>query len=109
MKAEHFYNFAKEAMEKNGYVVLQREEIEEIRKSACPENHVVAAKYSTKTGSVLIVRGDYKTINVPTYNIPVLGSVSEPDWSKFTIEDLGLTLVFDGFRVDSTILTKLEP
>lgn len=98
-------------MEKNGYVVLQREEIEEIRKSSCPENHVVAAKYSTKTRSLLIVRGDYKTINIPTFNIPLLGSAStsEPDWSKFTIEDLGLTLVFDNsLRVESTTLTKMD-
>ena len=73
MTPDFFYSFAKESMEKNGYVVLPLEELNEVRNSFSPENHIIAAKFVASTNSLLLVRGDYKTISVPIFNIPLVG------------------------------------
>lgn len=106
MSSNDFQSFVKEVMEKNGYVVLCREDIEEIQKSAFPENHIIAMKYADKHKSLIIIRGDYKTIKVPTYNIPIL-SAKTPDFSRFKLEDLGLTINFGDYSLSSTVLTDL--
>jgi hypothetical protein len=102
---DFFYNFAKESMEKNGYVILSLEELNEIRNSAFPENHIIAAKFASSTNSLLLVRGDYKTVNVPIFNIPLIGLTAPPNFNILRIEDLGLTLVIDNsLKLDSTVL-----
>lgn len=106
--SEFFYNFAKESMEKNGYIVLPLEDINEIRGSKQPDNHIIAIKYVAKTYSLLVVKGDYKTISVPTFNVPLLGRSSPPDFSKVKLEDLGLTVVFEDYSVDSSVLLEGE-
>lgn len=105
MTPDFFYNFAKESMEKNGYVVLPLEELNEVRNSKFPENHIIAAKFVVNTNSLLIVRGDYKSISVPIFNIPLFGVSEQPDFHILSIEDLGLTLVVDNkVNLDSGIL-----
>lgn len=105
---EFFYNFAKESMEKNGYVVLPLEDITEIRSSKQPDNHVIAIKHVAKTYSLLIVKGDYRTISVPTFHVPLLGRSSPPDFSKIKLQDLGLTVVFEDYSVDASVLLEGE-
>lgn len=105
-----FYNFAKESMEQNGYVVLPLEEITEISRSRRPDNHIVAIKYSQKTDSLLVVDGDYRTINVPTYNLPTIGLEGPIDFSEIRLLDLGLTVAFgkDSYCIDSHVLFAAE-
>jgi len=95
MKPEFFYDFAKKSMEKNGYVVLPLDDITDIRNSKQPDNHIIAAKFVESTNSYLVVRGNYQTINIPTFNIPLVGLVNPPNFASFEIEDLGLTFVID--------------
>lgn len=83
---------ALEAMERSGYVVLPREELQEVRSSTSPENHVVAVKYNDKTNKVILIRGDLKTIAMPTFNFPVLDLENQPDFTRLELEDFGLTL-----------------
>lgn len=108
LRPEFFYNFAKESMEKNGYVVLPLEELTEIRNSTHPDNHIIAIKFVAKNSSLLIVKGDYKTISVPTYNVPILGITKQPNFSKIGLEDLGLTVRIDGAKIDAAILMEGE-
>ena len=75
----------------NGYAVIPMEEVVEIRSSAFPDNHIIAAKFVAKTNSVLMIRGDFKTVFLPTYNFPILGE-SMPDFLDLKIEDFGLIL-----------------
>lgn len=105
---EDFHDFAKEIMERNGYVVLHRSEIDEVRRSKFPENHIIAAKYVDRTKCLLIIRGDYKTINVPVFNIPFLDFDASLDVSQFKLEDLGLTLRFGDVSLNSEILTSFH-
>lgn len=108
---EDFHDFAKEIMERNGYVVLHRSEIDEVRTSLYPENHIIAAKYVDRLNSLLIIRGDYKTINVPVFNIPLIGNdiATSIDFSQIKLEDLGLTIRFGDISLNSQILTISFP
>lgn len=105
-----FYNFAKESMERNGYVVLALRDIDEVSNSKVPSNHIVAIKFVSKTNSLLIVDGDYRTLSVPVFNVPLIGCESPPDFSKITLEDLGLTVIFgsEKYKVDAHVLFAAE-
>jgi len=95
-----------ELLANNGYAVLTPEEVEEIRNSAVPTNHIVAVKWIPKQSKVIMIRGDLKTIYFPTYNFPVLDKL--PDFSQLTILDFGLTLKAGDYTIDVASLVSDE-